>query len=68
MKYGIQIKWVRTEQDERHAGALKQRNVAHAQRRLDVIKACTSEKFWWLLGFDQYLHYMTYILLIYIAA
>lgn len=27
--------------------------------------ANTSEKFWWLLGFDQYLHAMTYIGLIY---
>jgi hypothetical protein len=22
-----------------------------------------SEQFWWLLGFDQYLHYLTYLLI-----
>jgi len=24
----------------------------------------TSEQFWWLLGFDQYLHYLTYLYII----
>jgi hypothetical protein len=30
----------------------------------------TSERFWWLLGFDQFMHYMTYatMLLIYVRA
>ena len=27
----------------------------------------THEQFWWLLGFDQYLHALTYIGLVYIA-
>ncbi len=27
----------------------------------------TSDKFWWLLGLDQYLHAMTYVLLIYLS-
>lgn len=27
----------------------------------------SSDKFWWLLGFDQYLHAMTYVLLIYLS-
>ncbi|RWZ87197.1 MAG: DUF3307 domain-containing protein [Hydrotalea sp. AMD] len=26
----------------------------------------THEQFWWLTGFDQYAHYLTYILIIYI--
>ena len=27
----------------------------------------TSEQFWWLLGFDQFLHYICYILLLYLG-
>jgi hypothetical protein len=27
--------------------------------------ANTHEEFWWLLGLDQYLHYLTYILIVY---
>jgi len=30
-------------------------------------KPDTSEYFWWLLGLDQFLHYMTYMLIIYLA-
>lgn len=29
------------------------------------LKPDNSEKFWWLLGLDQYLHYMTYALLVF---
>lgn len=29
--------------------------------------ANTHEQFWWLLGFDQFLHSLTYILLVYAA-
>lgn len=31
------------------------------------LKADNSEYFWWLLGFDQCLHYLTYVIIVWIA-
>lgn len=35
-------------------------------KRFDL-RPDNSEKFWWLLGLDQYLHYLTYLLLVLIT-
>ena len=31
------------------------------------LKPNNSEQFWWLLGFDQLLHYLTYIFIVYMT-